>query len=94
MGPGLMNKRELAKVYSEVSEGKISARKALKEINIFLETIQEALQEDGTVIFRNIGIFEILIRKSRIIANPITRESMKIYPERIVKFRASKNIIK
>ena len=32
-----MNKRELAKVYSEMSKGEISARKALKEIEIFFE---------------------------------------------------------
>ena len=35
-----MNKRELAKVYSEMSNGEISERKALKEIDIFLETVK------------------------------------------------------
>lgn len=89
-----MNKRELAKVYSEVSKGEISARKALKEIDTFLETIQEALYEDDLVVFRNIGIFEVRERKPRTISNPATRESMKIYPRKTVKFRVSKNIIK
>ena len=89
-----MNKRELAKVYSEISKGEISARKALKEIDTFLETIQEALYEDDLVVFRNIGIFEVRERKPRTISNPATRESMKIYPRKTVKFRVSKNIIK
>lgn len=89
-----MNKRELAKVYSEVSKGEVSARKALKEIDIFLETVQEALHEDDLVVFRNIGIFEVRERKPRTISNPATRESMKIYPRKTVKFRVSKNIIK
>ena len=89
-----MNKRELAKVYSEVSKGEISARKALKEIEIFLETIQEALQKSHSIMFRNIGIFEVIERKSRIIANPVTRELMKIYPKKIVKFRVFKSIVK
>ena len=40
-----MNKRELAKVYSEMSKGEISTRKALKEIEVFLETMQEALEK-------------------------------------------------
>ena len=87
-----MNKRELAKVYSETSKGKISARKALKEIEIFLETIQEALQKSHSIMFRNIGIFEVKERKARIIANPVNKEPMKIYPRKTVKFRVSKNI--
>ena len=44
--------------------------------------------------FRNIGIFEVKERKSRIIANPVTRELMKIYPKKIVKFRVFKSIVK
>ena len=89
-----MNKRELAKVYSEVSKGEVSARKALKEIDIFLETVQEALREDDLVVFRNIGIFEVKERKPRTIANPATKEPMKIYPKKTVKFKVSKNIFK
>ena len=90
----LLNKRELAKVYIETSKGEISARKALKEIEIFLETMQEALQKSHSIMFRNIGIFEVKERKARIIANPVTKEPMKIYPRKTVKFRESKNIVK
>ena len=85
-----MNKRELAKVYSEMSNGEISERKALKEIDIFLETLEEALLIDGEVKFTKVGVFEILIRKPRVIANPITKELMTIYPKKTVKFRISK----
>ena len=87
-----MNKRELAKVYSEMSYGEISERKALKEIDIFIETVQEALQKSRSLIFMNIGIFEIKERKPRIISNPVTRELMKIYPKKTVKFRMSKKM--
>ena len=87
-----MNKRELAKVYSEMGNGEISERKALKEIDIFLETVQEALQKSRSLIFINIGIFEIKERKPRIISNPVTRELMKIYPKKTVKFRMSKKM--
>ena len=89
-----MNKKELAKVYSEVSKGKISVRKALKEIEVFLETMQEALQKSHSIMFRNIGIFEVKKRKARIIANPVNKEPMKIYPRKTVKFRESKNMMK
>ena len=87
-----MNKRELAKVYSEMGNGEISERKALKEIDIFLETVQEALQKGRSLIFINIGIFEIKERKPRIISNPVTRELMKIYPKKTVRFRMSKKM--
>ncbi|WP_308007709.1 HU family DNA-binding protein, partial [uncultured Fusobacterium sp.] len=33
-------------------------------------------------------------RKPRIIANPVTKEPMKIYPKKTVKFRESKKINK
>ncbi|WP_308007985.1 HU family DNA-binding protein [uncultured Fusobacterium sp.] len=90
----LMNKRELAKVYSETSKEEISLSKAQKEIEIFLETVQEALQKSHSIMFRNIGIFEVRKRKARIIANPVNKEPMKIYPRKTVKFRESKNMMK
>ncbi len=89
-----MNKRELAKVYSETSKEEISLSKAQKEIEIFLETVQEALQKSHSIMFRNIGIFEVRKRKARIIANPVNKEPMKIYPRKTVKFRESKNMMK
>lgn len=39
-----------------------------------------------------IGVFEILIRQPRVIANPVTKEPMKIYPKKTVKFRVSKKM--
>ena len=89
-----MNKKELAKAYSEMSKGEISVRKALKEIDTFLETVQEALQKSRSLMFINIGIFEVRERKPRTISNPVTKELMKIYPRKTVKFRESKNMVK
>ena len=89
-----MNKRELAKVYIEMSKGEISARKAQKEIDIFLETVQEVLQKSNLLKFINVGIFEVKERKPRTIANPATKEPMKIYPKKTVKFRISKKLCK
>ena len=89
-----MNKRELARIYNTITQGKISQKAALKEINIFTQTLQEALMKYDSVTFVNIGIFEILERKPRLVSNPSTREIMKIYPKKVVRFRASKNLIK
>ena len=87
-----MSKKRLAKVYSRVSKEAISERNALKEINTFLEIVEEALQKDDSIMFINRGIFEVKERKARVIANPVTKEPMKIYPRKTVKFRESKNI--
>ena len=89
-----MNKRELAKIYSAISQGKVSQKATLEEINIFTQTLQEALMKYDSVSFINIGVFEILERKPRLVSNPSTREIMKIYPKKVVRFRASKNIMK
>ena len=89
-----MNKRELAKIYSTISQEEVLRREALKEIEIFIQTLQEALQKHNSVTFVNRGIFEVAERKPKVISNPSTRELMKIYPRKTVKFRASKNIMK
>ena len=89
-----MNKRELAKIYNTITQGKISQKAALEEIDIFTQTLQEALMKYGSVTFVNRGVFEVAKRKPKVVSNPSTRELMKIYPRRTVKFRASKNIMK
>ena len=81
-----MNKRRFAKVYRDLSNEKIDINQALKEIENFLKTIEEALIADGKIKFIEKGTFEILERKPRIISNPLTRELMTIYPKKSVKF--------
>ncbi len=89
-----MNKRGFAKIYQEMSKNDIDINQAVKEIGIFLETVEEALIKDGKVKFVERGIFEILERKPRVISNPVTRELMKIYPKKSVKFSISKKLNK
>ena len=89
-----MNKKGSAKLYIKVSKSEISIKKALEEIDIFLKTMQEALIISGKVKFMKKGTFEVLKKEPRIISNPSTRELMKIYPKKVVRFRASKNIMK
>ncbi|MDH6457857.1 nucleoid DNA-binding protein [Fusobacterium sp. PH5-7] len=88
----LMNKRNLAKLYSEMSPDRLSIIKAEDEIEEFLETVKEAIFLDREVKFPKRGTFEILTRKPRVVSNPATREQMTIYPKKIIKFRASKKI--
>ena len=89
-----MNKKELAKLYSAISQGEISQKAALKEIDIFTQTLQEALCKYNSVTFINRGTFEVIKRKPKVVSNPSTRELMKISLGKVVRFRASKNIMK
>ena len=87
-----MAKRKLGKLYKEIASEDVSLREAEKDIDIFLETLKEALLIDGEVKFTRIGVFEIFTRKPRVVANPVTKEPMKIYPKKTVKFRMSKKM--
>ncbi|AVQ29061.1 hypothetical protein C4N20_13515 [Fusobacterium ulcerans] len=87
-----MNKREFAKIYRKISSDDVTIEAALRDIDIFLETLREALQIEGEVKFVKRGTFEVISRKPRVISNPVTRERMTVYPKKIVRFRASKKI--
>ena len=88
-----MNKRELAKVYKKRhSSNNLTVKKAVEEINEFLETVKEAIAIDSEVRFPKRGAFEILTRQPRVVSNPVTRERMTVYPKKTVRFRASKKM--
>ena len=89
----ILNKREFAKIYQEMCSYNIDINEAVKEIGLFLETVEEALMVDGKVKFVEKGTFEILERKPRVISNPITRELIKIYPKKTLKFNPSKKLL-
>ena len=88
----LMNKREFAKTYRKISPYEATIETVLTDIDIFLETLREALQIEGEVKFVKRGTFEVISRQPRVISNPVTRERMTVYPKKIVRFRASKKI--
>lgn len=90
----IVNKKGFAKIYQEMSKNNIDINEAIKEIGIFLETIEEALIKDRKVKFVERGTFEILERKPRVISNPAPREFMTIYPKKSVKFSISKKLCK
>ena len=87
-----MNKREFAKTYRKISPYNAIIEVVLTDIDIFLETLREALQIEGEVKFIRRGSFEVISRQPRVVANPVTRERMTVYPKKTVRFRASKKI--
>ena len=87
-----MNKREFAKTYRKISPDDATIETVLTDIDIFLETLREALQIEGEVKFIRRGSFEVISRQPRVVANPVTRKRMTVYPKKTVRFRASKKI--
>ena len=55
-----MNKKELARVYSKMSKEGTNIKEALKEIDIFTKTVEEALLIKGYIKFIRRGTFMIL----------------------------------
>lgn len=90
-----MNKREFGKLYQKNFYGKttqkISVNEVIKEIECFLNTISEAVKSENKVKFMNIGTFEILNKKPRKIADPLTKEHKIIYPKKDIRFKFSEN---
>ena len=87
-----MNKREFAKTYRKISPYDATIETVLTAVDIFLETLREALQIEGEVKFIRRGSFEVISRQPRVVANPVTRKRMTVYPKKTVRFRASKKI--
>lgn len=89
-----MAKKRFIDKYREKFEERLTRQEAELDLKIFFESLEEALLADNKVYFFKRGHFEILDKKPRNIANPITRELMTIYPERIIKFKASPHLNK
>ena len=86
-----MNKTELVKEKKEKSGlAKTDAKKALEAT---LEAITEAVKNDEKVALIGFGTFETAVRAARQGINPATKETINIPEKKIVKFKASSNIL-
>ena len=86
-----MNKTELVNAIAEKSGlAKTDAKKALEAT---LEAITEAVKNDEKVALIGFGTFEKAVRAARQGINPATKETINIPEKKIVKFKASSNIL-
>ncbi len=84
-----MTKRDLVVRIAE--ETGIIQQDVMAVLQKSLDHITEALEKGENVEFRNFGVFEIAIRKSRIGRNPNKPEDVVTIPERrVVKFKPGK----
>ena len=86
-----MNKTELVNAIAEKSGlAKTDAKTALEAT---LEAITEAVKNDEKVALIGFGTFETAVRAARQGINPATKETINIPEKKIVKFKASSNIL-
>ena len=86
-----MNKTELVNAIAEKSGlAKTDAKKALEAT---LGAITEDVKDEEKVALIGFGTFETAVRAARQGINPATKETINIPEKKIVKFKASSNIL-
>lgn len=86
-----MKKKEFAELFMVKAELK-SKEEAKRQVELFIETMKDALEADEVLIFRGLGTFERRITKRKEGRNPRTGESIKITPKKYIKFRVGKDL--
>ena len=88
-----MTKREIVIDVSQDPNIKLNQQEIMDVLQASLESITLALARGETVELRNFGVFEVVIRKSRIGRNPRNPEiDVPIPAKAIVKFRSGKEM--
>lgn len=86
-----MKKKEFAELFMVKAELK-SKEEAKRQVELFIETMKDALESDEVLIFRGLGTFERRITKRKEGRNPRTGEAIKITPKKYIKFRVGKDL--
>lgn len=85
-----MTKADLVdKIAAKAGITKIASEKT---VNAFLDSVQEALLEEGKLSITGFGTFAVEERQERKGRNPRTGEAITIPPAKVVKFRPGKNL--
>lgn len=83
-----MTKKEFVELYA--TKGDLSKKEAEKYINLFLDSVEEALIDGKEVSFVGWGKWEVVDRAPREVRNPQTQEIMKVEGKKVVKFKTGK----
>lgn len=85
-----MTKKEFIEILAEKSgENK---KKAGELLDVFLGSVEEALQKSGSLQFVGWGTFEVKATAERMGRNPKTGEDIKIPAKKAVKFKVGKKL--
>ena len=85
-----MNKSELIKVLSD--ECSLSAEESTMVVNVFFDSMKQALMESNRVEIRGLGSFKLKTYEGYVGRNPKTGKSVTVAPKKLPFFRAGKEL--
>ncbi|OBQ45864.1 DNA-binding protein [Halodesulfovibrio spirochaetisodalis] len=85
-----MNKSELIKTLSE--ENNIAIEEATMMVNVFVDSMKDALAEGNRVEIRGFGSFKMKEYEGYTGRNPKTGEVVTVHPKHLPFFRAGKEL--
>jgi len=86
-----LNKSDLILKILE-SEPNLFKKDASKIVNIFFDTISEAISKGDRVELRGFGVFDVKVREARIARNPKNGEAIAVPAKKVPFFRMGKDM--
>ncbi len=87
-----MTKRELIRqIAMELNIDQVTARKIVQRT---LDSVLQAVAENGRFELRNFGVFEVKRRAARKARNPKTNEEVLVPAKNVLSFQPGKNVAK
>ena len=86
-----MNKSDLISKILE-SEPTLFKKDASKIVNVFFDTISEAISKGERVELRGFGVFDVKEREARIARNPKNGEAVAVPAKKVPFFRMGKDM--
>ena len=86
-----MNKSDLILKILE-SDSNLFKKDASKIVNVFFDTLSEAISRGERVELRGFGVFDVKVREARIARNPKNGEAVAVPDKKVPFFRMGKDM--
>jgi len=86
-----LNKSDLILKILE-SDSNLFKKDASKIVNVFFDTISEAISRGERVELRGFGVFDVKVREARIARNPKNGEAVAVPAKKVTFFRMGKDM--
>lgn len=88
-----MIRKDFVKLYEEIHE--INEDEAVKDVEAFLNMMEEGFKKYSKITIRNLGVFQVRETKEKKICDPRGNNEVIISkPRKYIKFKVSKNLEK